>query len=73
MGVHVLTCRHAEFVCGDVRAYIPADFVWVCVYVCVSPVVCFHIYTRSLQVCVYIFTYIHTASIYMCVQLRIFT
>ena len=22
MGVYVLTCRHAEFGCGDVRAYI---------------------------------------------------
>jgi len=73
VGVYVLTCRHAEFGCGDVRAYIPADFVWVCAYVCVSPVICLRIYTRSLHVYVYIFTYIHTASICMCVQLRIYT
>jgi len=73
VGVYVLTCRHAEFGCGDVRACMPADFVWVCVYVCMSPIICLRIYTRSLYVCVYIFTYIHTASICMCVQLRIYT
>jgi len=33
VGVYVFTCRHAEFGCGDVRACIPAEFVWVCVYV----------------------------------------
>jgi hypothetical protein len=73
VGVYVLTCRHGEFGCGELRAYIPADFVWGCVYVCVSLVICLRIYTRSLQVCVYIFTYIHTASICMCVKLRIYT
>ena len=57
----------------DVRVYIPAEFVWVCVYDCVSSVICLRIYTRSLQVCVYIFTYIHTASICMCIHLCICT
>ena len=65
--------RHAEFGCGDVRVYIPADFVWVCIYVGVSPGICLRIYTRSLHVCVYIFTYIHTASVCMCTHLRICT
>jgi len=73
VGVYVFTCRHAEFGCGDVRAYIPAEFEWVCVYICVSPVICLCIYTQSLHVCVYIFTYIHTASICMCIHLRICT
>jgi len=40
VGVYIFTCRHADFGCGDVRAYIPAEFVWVCVYDCVSPVIC---------------------------------
>jgi len=68
VGAYVFTCRHAEFGYGDVRAYIPAEFAWVCVYVCASPVICLRIYTRSLHVCVYIFTYIHTASICMCMH-----
>jgi len=73
VGVYVFTRRHAEFGCGDVRAYIPAEFAWVCIYVCVSPGICLRIYTRSLHVCVYIFTYIHTASVCMCIHLRICT
>ena len=71
VGVYVFTCRYSEFGCGDVRLYIPAEFTWVCVYICVCLGICLRLYTRSLRMCVYIFTYTHTASICMCINLPI--
>jgi len=73
VGMHVFTCRHVEFGCGDVRAYMPAEFVWVCVYVCVSPVMCAYTHTEFTSVCVYIYVYTYSVYMHVCTFAYMYT